>query len=146
MNQIISNISEFFLSFKNKELEALQIVEEKDSINNFANLVKEDESYKDIYDNYLLIKGYTYRLENLEQRLFYTFKEAVYAIDLAKLTRDEEGVSLNSKVYVLVLKDCINEYLNEDINEEEKQKAINHYKKMQDKKASENEKYHMYQY
>lgn len=146
MNEVINKISDFFLSFKNKEIEAVEISENKEFINDFAKVIKEDESYKEIYDNYLLIKGYTYRLDNTQQRLFYTFKEAVYAIDLAKLTRDEEGVKLNSLVYILVLKDCIAEYLNEDIDEDEKEKALNHYKKMQDKKASENEKYHMYQY
>ncbi len=146
MNEMINKISDFFLAFKNKEIEALEISQEKEFINNFAKLIKEDEGFEKIYDNYLLIKGYTYRLENSEQRLFYTFKEAVYAIDLAKLTRDEEAVKLNCLVYILVLKDCISEYLKEEINEDEKNKAINTYKKVEDKKAKENEKYHMYQY
>lgn len=146
MQDMVNKISEFFLSFKNKEIEAIEISKNKEFIDNFSNLIKKEEHFKKIYDNYLLIKGYTYRLDNVEQRLFYTFKEAVYAIDLSKLTRDEEGVKLNSLVYILVLKDCIAEYLNEDINEDEKNKAITAYKTLEDKKAKENEKYHMYQY
>ena len=78
-------------------------------------------------------------------RLFYTFQEAVYSIDLAKLTRDEDGVLLNSIVYTLVLCDCIDEYLGNSIDETIKQKAIEFYKNEQKRVSAENKKYHMYQ-
>ncbi len=65
---------------------------------------------------------------------------------MAKLTRDEDGVLLNSVVYILVLDNCIDEYLQRQIDEKEKDKAIEAYKNLEAKKASENKKYHMYQY
>ncbi len=115
-------------------------------IKNFSNEVRKSEYFEQFYENYLTICGYSYRLDDKKQRLFYTFQEAVYAIDLAKLTKDEEGILLNSVVYILVLDNCIDEYLNEPIDEEEKNKAIEAYKSLEAKKAKENKKYHMYQY
>lgn len=84
-------------------------------------------------------------MDDLKQRLFYTFQEAVYAIDLAKLTRDTAALELNACVYALVLKDTVSEFLNEAIDEEEKQKAIAFYKNLEEQRAKENKKYHMYQ-
>ena len=84
-------------------------------------------------------------MDDDSQRLFYTFQEAVYAIDLAKLMRDEDALLLNSCVYILVLSDCIDEYLGNAIDEELKSKAITYYKNEEDKRAKENSKYHMYQ-
>ena len=37
---------------------------------------------KEFEENFLIILGYSYRLEDISQRLFFTFSEAVYAIDL----------------------------------------------------------------
>lgn len=103
------------------------------------------ETFDDIYNNYLNIRGFTHRLENKEQRLFYTFQEAVYAIDLSKLTRDEAGLEVNSLIYIVVLNDCIAEFLEEDIDNKEQEKAILFYKKEEQRRAKENQKYHMYQ-
>ncbi len=93
-----------------------------------------------------MILGYSYRLEDVKQRLFFTFSEAVYAIDLDKLMKNEDSLKLNSVVYILVLDELIKEYLTNQINEEQKQKALEVYKKIEDRKATENKKYHMYQY
>lgn len=93
-----------------------------------------------------MILGYSYRLENISQRLFFTFSEAVYAIDLDKLMRNEDSLKLNSIVYILVLDSIIKEYKTKEVDEEQKAKAKEVYKKIEDKKAAENKKYHMYQY
>ncbi len=93
-----------------------------------------------------MILGYSYRLEDVKQRLFFTFSEAVYAIDLDKLMKNEDSLKLNSVVYILVLDELIKEYLTNQINEDQKQKALEVYKKIEDRKATENKKYHMYQY
>ncbi|MFA9374064.1 MAG: hypothetical protein ACERKK_07890 [Poseidonibacter sp.] len=77
--------------------------------------------------------------------MFYTFQEAVYAIDLDKLMRNEDSLKLNSIVYILVLDSIIKEYQTLTINEEEKQKALEVYKKIEERKSKENKKYHMYQ-
>lgn len=118
----------------------------KNEINIYSTYVKNTKYFEDHYNNYLLIKGYTYRLNDDKQRLFYTFQEAVYALDLARLTKDDEGIRLNSFVYMLIIKETIAEYLNEDINIEEKNLAIEYYKNEQTKRSSEDSKYHMYQY
>ena len=57
-----------------------------------------------------MILGYSYRLEDISQRLFFTFSEAVYAIDLDKLMRNEDSLKLNCIVYTLVLDVLIKEY------------------------------------
>ena len=90
--------------------------------------------------------GYSYRLDDISQRLFFTFSEAVYAVDLDKLMRNEDSLRLNCIVYILVLDALIKEYNTKQINEEQKKKALEVYKKIEDKKAKENSKYHIYQY
>lgn len=142
---MIEKIFDFFYKFKNVELEVEEIIELKDEITRLSLDVNTSSYYKEIYSNYLLIKGYTYRLEDSSLRLFYTFKEAIYALDLAKLTKDDEGIKLNSAVYILVINDCVNEVLGNEINLDIKNEAIEFYKKEQTKKNKENKKYHMYQ-
>ncbi|RXJ83609.1 hypothetical protein [Arcobacter sp. CECT 8985] len=137
---------QFFCEFKNK------IVKTDDLVTNYKEIIKKydlylnnsnfNEKYK---QNYLTILGYAYRLENIEDRIFYTFQEAVYAIDLAKIMKDEDSLNLNSIVYILVLNRLIDDYLGENINEEEKQLAIKTYKQIEEKRAKENHKYHVYQ-
>ena len=102
--------------------------------------------HEEFEENFLTILGYSYRLEDIKQRLFFTFSEAVYAVDLDKLMRNEDSLKLNSIVYILVLESIIKEYKTKEINIEQKQKAIDVYKKIEEKKAAENKKYHMYQY
>ena len=82
----------------------------------------------------------------MKHRLYQTFKEAIYAVDLSDLTRDEEGVKVNSFVYILVLSEMLCECLNEYYNVDEKEKAISFYSKEQKKKSEEDAKYHKYQY
>ena len=60
--------------------------------------------------------------------------------------RNEDSLKLNSIVYILVLDFIIKEYKTKEVNEEQKAKAKEVYKKIEDKKAAENKKYHMYQY
>lgn len=142
---MLENITNFIYKFKNQNLETVDIIKLKDEFNSFANDLKNSEYYKEFYDNYLNIKGYTYRLEDSSQRVFYTFQEALYAIDLAKLMRDEDSIKLNTIIYTLVIADCINEHLGNDINEDIKNEAIAFYKKEQNRVSKENAKYHMYQ-
>lgn len=78
--------------------------------------------------------------------MFFTFQEAIYAIDLDKLMRNNDSLKLNCIVYILVLDSIIKEYKTKNINEEEKVKALEIYKKIEERKAAENKKYHMYQY
>ena len=80
--------------------------------------------------NFLIILGYSYRLEDISQRVFFTFSEGVYAIDLDKLMRNEDSLKLNSIVYILVLETIIKEYKTKEINEEQKAKAKEVYKKI----------------
>ena len=108
--------------------------------------MKDLNFHEEFEENFLTILGYSYRLEDISQRLFFTFSEAVYAIDLDKLMRNEDSLKLNSIVYILVLESIIKEYKTKEINIEQKQKAIDVYKKIEEKKAAENKKYHMYQY
>lgn len=60
--------------------------------------------------------------------------------------RNEDSLKLNSIVCILVLNTLVKEYLTNEINDEQKQKALEVYKKIEDKRAAENKKYHMYQY
>lgn len=60
--------------------------------------------------------------------------------------RNEDGKKLNSIVYTLVLKNILDEYSSDNVDEEIKQKAMDSYKKLEEQKAKENKKYHMYQY
>lgn len=146
IKKMINEISSYLYSFKNKIMEAEEIVKECEKfVLKFAKLI-EDQSLKTEYEeNYYTILGYTYRLEDNKQRLFYTFQEAIYAIDLDKLMRNEDSLKLNCIVYILVLDSIIKEYKTKDVNEDEKLKAINTYKIIQDRQAKENSKYHMYQ-
>ncbi len=85
-------------------------------------------------------------MQNPEQRLYYTFSEAVNAVDMAKLMRDDEALKMNCQVYLLILDICIDEFLGNEIDEDEKQKAIDSYKELEKQQSNENKKYHMYQY
>ena len=140
-------MSNFIYGFKNKIIEANEIAQKyEEQIVLFANELKKLELDKEFEENFLIILGYSYRLEDVSQRLFFTFSEAVYAIDLDKLMRNEDSLKLNSIVYILVLETIIKEYKTKEINQEQKQKALEVYKKIEEKKAAENKKYHMYQY
>ena len=90
--------------------------------------------------------GYSYRLEDIKQRLFFTFSEAVYAVDLDKLMKNEDSLKLNCIVYILVLDVLIKEYNTKLIDENLKEKALVVYKKLEERKSKENSKYHIYQY
>lgn len=137
--------TQFLYQYKNNQLEAKDVSKLKDEFDKYKNEIINSEYYDKFFDNYLNIKGYTYRLEKSDLRLFYTFQEAIYSVDLAKLTRDEEGVLLNTVVYILVLSDCIDEYLGNNIDENLKQKALEFYQNEQKRISAENKKYHMYQ-
>jgi hypothetical protein len=78
--------------------------------------------------------------------LFFTFSEAVYAVDLDKLMRNEDSLKLNCIVYILVLNTLIKEYNTKQIDLEQKNRALEVYKKLEDRKSKENSKYHIYQY
>lgn len=142
---MFDEITQFLYQYKNKQLEANDIAKLKDEFDKYKINIINSEYFDEYYNNYLNIKGYTYRLDDTTMRLFYTFQEAVYSIDLAKLTRDEEGILLNTAVYVLVICDCIDEYLGNNIDENTKQKAIEFYQNEQKRVSAENKKYHMYQ-
>ena len=60
--------------------------------------------------------------------------------------RNEDSLKLNSIVYILVLETIIKEYKTKEVDEEQKAKAKEIYKKIEERKAAENKKYHMYQY
>lgn len=60
--------------------------------------------------------------------------------------RNDDSLRVNCIVYILVLNTLVKEYLTKEINIEQKQKALEVYKKIEDKRAAENKKYHMYQY
>ncbi len=144
---IYKDISDYIFSFKNKIMEADDIVNScAIKFEEFSKSLKEQKLDKEYKENFLTILGYSYRLDKEEQRLFFTFQEAVYAIDLDRLMRDEESMKLNSIVYALVLDTLIKEYVNQDIDEQLKQKAIETYKKIEQRKAKEANKYHKYQY
>ena len=145
--ELITEISNFIYSFKNKVVEANEIATKyEEQIVSFANELKNLDLDKEFEENFLIILGYSYRLDDISQRLFFTFSEAVYAIDLDKLMRNNDSLKLNSIVYILVLESIIKEYKTKEINIEQKQKALDVYKKIEEKKAAENKKYHMYQY
>lgn len=143
---MIEEISDFFYSFKTKTLEAEDIAKKHGKkIEFFAKQLKEDKLDEKFEENFLTILGYSYRLDNISQRLFYTFQEAVYAIDLDKLMKNKDSLELNSIVYILVLNEMIKEYSTNETNSELKQKALHVYKEIEEKKAKENKKYHMYE-
>jgi len=143
---MINEISEYLYSLKNKVIEADDIVETcEDKISKYAQYIEVEGFKGEFEENYFTILGYSYRLEDNKQRLFYTFQEAVYAVDLDKLMRNEDSLKLNTIVYILVLDSIIKEYQTSQINEVEKKKAIDTYKVIQQRQAKENQKYHMYQ-
>jgi len=108
--------------------------------------LKDLNFHKEFEENFLTILGYSYRLDDIKQRLFFTFSEAVYAVDLDKLMRNEESLKLNCIIYILVLNTLIKEFNTKQIDAEQKQKALEVYKKLEDRKSKENSKYHIYQY
>ncbi len=65
---------------------------------------------------------------------------------MAKLMRDDEALKMNCQIYLIILDICIDEFLGNAINEDEKKEAINSYKELEKQKSKENTKYHMYQY
>lgn len=142
-----NEISNYFHAFKNKILEADEIYAKcgKDILE-FEKLLIESEPLEDYENNFLVILGYTYRLDDVSQRLYYTFQEAIYAIDLDKLMKNEDSLKLNTIVYTLVLANILREYESKLVDETIKEKAILEYKKLEEKKAKENSKYHIYQY
>jgi Na+/phosphate symporter len=143
---MIKEISDFIYSFKNKIVEADEVANKYGStITEFVEKIKKDSLDTQYEENFYTILGYTYRLEDISQRLFFTFQEAVYAIDLDKLMRNEDSVKVNSIVYILVLNEIIKEYKTKEENVEQKEKALEVYKKIEQRKAKENKKYHMYQ-
>ncbi len=143
---MINEISDYLYSFKNKVMEAENIVETcEDIISKYAVYLEKEGFKKDYEENFFTILGYTYRLEDNKQRLFYTFQEAVYAIDLDKLMKNEDSLKLNTIIYILVLNSIIKEYKTSIVNEVEKTKALDTYKIVQQRQAKENKKYHMYQ-
>lgn len=145
--ELINEISNFIYSFKNKIIEAPQIAANyEDQISSFANELKELDLDKEFEENFLVILGYSYRLEDISQRLFFTFSEAVYAVDLDKLMKNEDSLKLNCIVYILVLDVLIKEYNTKLIDENLKEKALVVYKKLEERKSKENSKYHIYQY
>ena len=143
---MINEISDYLYSFKNKVMEANDIVKTcEDKISKYSKNLEEQGLKKDYEENFFTILGYTYRLNDNKQRLFYTFQEAVYAIDLDKLMRNEDSLRLNTIVYTLVLASIIKEYKTSTINDAEKTKALDTYKVVHQRQAKENQKYHMYQ-
>lgn len=144
---MINEISDYIYSFKNKVLEANDVANTcADEFSKYAKQLDEENFKEEFEENFLTILGYTYRLDDIKQRLFFTFQEAVYAIDLDKLMRNEDSLRLNSIVYTYVLDALISEYNGKEVSSELKQKAIDTYKKIEERKAKENTKYHMYQY
>ena len=147
IEQLIDEISNFIYSFKNKIIEAEELsIKYSEKIYFYSNKLKEQNLHEEFEDNFYTILGYSYRLEDVKQRLFFTFSEAIYAIDLDKLMKNQDSLKLNSIVYILVLETILKEYLLEEINQEQKDKALEVYKKIEEKRAAENKKYHMHQY
>jgi len=144
---MINEISDYLYSFKNKVMEADQIaVLCQGDIHNFVEKLNDENLYEQYEENILTIIGYSYRLTDINQRLFFTFQEAVYAIDLDNLMRNNDSMKLNSIVYAYVLDILIKEYNGQALDEEFKQKALDTYKKIEERKSKEDTKYHKYQY
>jgi len=141
----MQNLNKLLLNCKNKNLSENEIIKFKDDISIYSK-----ESRKTISnDNYLLFLntlGYAYRLNDSSQRLYYTFNEAVSAVDIANLTNDNVALGNYTYIYSMVLDICISDFLKENINKDEVEKAINQYKKFEEEKSKENKKYHQYQY
>ena len=144
---MIDDISDFLFSFKNKVIETNEIISNLDAkIQSFSKEIKKEKLDIEFQENFLTILGYTFRLDDISQRLYFTFQEAVYAIDLDRLMKNKDSEKLNSIVYILVLDEIIKEYKTKVIDEDLKQKALETYNKIEERKSKENKKYHMYQY
>ncbi|XOB63389.1 hypothetical protein ACMC56_06160 [Campylobacterota bacterium DY0563] len=144
---MIKEIVDFFYSFKNKTMESdILVLEYGEQIKKYANMIIIRQLDKEYEENYLTILGYSLRLEDIKQRIFFTFQEAVYAIDLDKLMKNEDSMKLNSIVYILVLNTLINEFKGLEIDKELYSKALDIYKQIEERKTKENQKYHIYQY
>ncbi|WP_320033539.1 hypothetical protein [Halarcobacter sp.] len=144
---MIKEIVDFFYSFKNKTIESdILVLEYGEQIKKYANMIINKQLDKEYEENYLTILGYSLRLEDIKQRIFFTFQEAVYAIDLDKLMKNEDSMKLNSIVYILVLNTLINEFKGLEIDKELYSKALDIYRQMEERKSKENQKYHIYQY
>lgn len=145
--ELINEICDFIYYFKNRVVEADEIASKyAQKISDFSSELKKLELDKEFEDNFYTILGYSYRLDDVKQRLFFTFSEAVYAIDLDKLTRNEDSLKLNCIVYTLVLDVLVKEFKTKEIDEIQKKKALEVYKKIEERRAKENSKYHIYQY
>lgn len=144
---MINKISDYFYGFKNKVVEANEIANILNTqIQEFAKHLKKENLHQEFEENFLTILGYSYRLEDASQRVYFTFQEAIYAIDLDMLMKNEDSKRLNSIVYILVLDELIKEFNTGNIDTKQKEKALETYKKIEQRKAKENKKYHMYQY
>ena len=142
----IKQIIEFFIQFKNKSTDENEIVKHASTLKEFANQIKKNKEFEKYQDTFLATLGYAYRLENHAQKLYYTFSEACCSIDMAKLMRDETELEKNSIIYALIIDICIDEFMTNKIDENQKKEAIKVYKILEEQKSSENKKYHMYQY
>lgn len=136
-------IRDYFIKFKNEIPQIDEIINTNNELNDLYSLVVGDEFTKTIQENILLIYGYSFRLENLDQRLFYTFSEAVNSINLDNLMKNEDSLKLNCYVYLSVIKFILDEY-NKQEDKELINKAILRYKSVEEQRSKEN-RYHVYQ-
>lgn len=137
----------FLCYFKNKNLSSEDIAQNCFSkIDSFSKEIKQNSLNLQYEDNFFTILGYSYRIDDISQRLYFTFQEAILAVDLEKMMGNNEGIKLNTIVYILVLEVILKEYISNEVDLQQKQKALNSYKKIEEQKAKENKKYHMYQY
>jgi len=147
MDILIKEIADFLYSFKNKTIEANILVEKySEQIKNYSKVLTQQGLKNEYEENFLTILGYSLRLDDIKQRIFFTFQEAVYAIDLDKIMKNDDSLKLNTVVYILVLDCLIDEYKSGKIDKELKQEALRVYKKIEERKAKEDKKYHLYQY
>ena len=141
----MQNITDLLLNCKNKNLEESEIVKFKDEISSYAKEARKNISAEN-YILFLNTLGYAYRLKDAAQRLYYTFNEAVSAIDIAMLTNDTLALENYTYIYSLSLDMCILDFSKEEVDQEEIENAILQYKKFEEEKSKENKKYHQYQY
>ncbi len=119
-----------FIGFKNKVVEANEIANTLNTqIQEFAKHLRKENFHLEFEENFLTILGYSYRLEDISQRLFFTFQEAIYAIDLDKLMKNEDSKRLNSIVYILVLDELIKEFKTSNTDIKLKQKSFGNLQK-----------------
>lgn len=67
-------------------------------------------------------------------------------MDTAKLMRDNETLNMNSIIYPVIIDICIDEYLGNPLDQNEKEKAVDAYKTLEEQRSKEDKKYHIYQY